>query len=171
MNREKIKQLRDHIAALPKELFTYSVYLRPPSGGEEECEAHLCGVADTKYPCGTAGCVAGHCVMLFDIQLPHLSVGTPQGGLNLELFRVVRETLGLPAPDAHTLCITLHALANQAAAVRRLDHLLEHGTLRHYDFHGEPEACGYAVVDTHTTRYAAEDRNAHYRSFDQSLQL
>lgn len=122
---EKLKQLRDHIAALPEERFDYSKYFT------RESDWDAFGIdSPVKYECDTAGCVAGHCCALFDL---HGSLCFDEGPVRGNAYVAAANFLKLDVGDDWTLMLHEYRRANRSDALLRLDHLIQHGTLAGYD--------------------------------------
>lgn len=148
MNIEALKQLRNHIANLPEEKFCYAVFF---GTDEDEADAVAEAVEETwesqglPPPCGTAGCVAGHCISLFQLT-PEMyyeewsgeSYAKGPGDTAAKFLELTQDR------DAHILFYEGCSVATREDALSRLDYLIEHGTLNGYPCHLED---GWQVED------------------------
>lgn len=128
MNRENVQTVRDAIAAAPPEEFNYNHFFSDVRNGRSPS----CPEVIPKPHCGTAGCVAGWTLMLFRIE-------ADSRGESWEV--AVQRLLGIDYATYCNLCYRQCGSADREAALARLDHLLQHGNLRDYDFHREWMEC------------------------------
>lgn len=128
MNRERIQQLRDHIASLPDEKFDMRLLV-----GVEGCSSYEpydeavdpeAPITNALHECGTAACIAGHAVALFEPLTPVSSTSAIQAAalLGLNWHTGARE---LFMPEGYEDA----GLYNRKDAIRTLDRLLETGTV------------------------------------------
>ena len=120
MNTQALIELRDHILSIPEEQFDYNYFLSDDGDSQPEY-AWADGIMP---PCGTAGCVAGHCIICFKLEC--------HNGLDIE--DTARHHLGLSNGDAYSLFIRGCGTATRNDAIRRLNYLIDEGTLVGYDF-------------------------------------
>jgi len=118
MIREAVQQLRDHIAALPVDKFDYSVEFV----NGQKYDDYYDGLTP---PCGSAGCVMGHAVTLFQRRMPEH--GT--------IAQAATNYLGLSVSASAQLFFEGCEVATRADALRRLDYLLaNNGSFMGYRF-------------------------------------
>lgn len=124
MHKERMQQLRDHIAALPEGRFSYPDFLMD----ERESYAPLYQWIDGVQPkCGTIGCVAGHCVMLFDIRKEKCT----------QIDAAAAGHLELDGEEAEFLFYEHIEAASREDALKRMDWLLKDNPVEDYPWHLE----------------------------------
>lgn len=114
MNRERVQQLRDHMAGLPEDAVNMDAYL------------------DKSPTCGTVACVAGYACLLFDSESPQSLIDAVNREEGYSFFSAAQALLGLDRETAeHVFEGSLgEEGSHRAIALKRLDSLLETGTFR-----------------------------------------
>lgn len=133
MNREKLQQLRDHIATKVDDAhFEYGEFLHPDD--TQRLLGHTDKIKDEahKHPCGTIGCVAGHCCALFQNELPRNRFHLPK-----VLVSSAKIILDLTEGESDFLFYQNMSYANRKDAVRRMDWLLNNNVIVDYRFREE----------------------------------
>ncbi len=126
MNKERVQKLLEHLKQLPDELFTYDEYIIA-AGGVFDLRCYK--FRKEPPPCGTAGCVAGHCCLLFYEEY----LQAPMELATVPIF--ARNFLELDYFVAHALFTKYMSVATKQDAIRRLEYLLEHdGSLQGYNY-------------------------------------
>lgn len=149
MNRERVQQLRDHIASLPSEKFIFKRFF-------DDIGADNRWVYEGVIPeCGTVGCIAGYALTLFrdfvNMGRAHGQMACRTNDVIVELLDLDRTRSGfydLNSPldannlrysrDYYLLCLRDVAHKGKRDAVARLDHLLARGTMQGYNYSAEP---------------------------------
>lgn len=137
MNKPRVQALLDHLKKTPEEAFYYAGYFKPIDRNDAITnQTNLIAEAirnNEGPPCNTAGCVAGHCALLFwddfCIQSKVDHFFSPDD--------FAAAFLGLYLPDADGLFMRYMQEATLQDAINRLEYLLEHSTLVGYNWSSE----------------------------------
>ncbi len=126
MNKKRCEELLEYLKQLPDERFDYTRYL--------SIEGNLVPVVIFKEQatpsCNTAGCVAGHCCILYFEDFKKTSNF-------VHFIEFSTEQLGLTKEDANFLFIENMEDATKQDAIARLEYLIKNGVLEGYDFSTE----------------------------------
>jgi hypothetical protein len=142
MNIEALKQLRGHIQNLPEEKFCYAAFFGTDDDDEGDAVAataeDIWESQGLPPPCGTAGCVAGHCISLFQLT-PEMYYNDWSGeSYPVSVGETAGKFLGLTqGRDSHILFYEGCGVATREDALRRIDYLIEHGSINGYPCHQE----------------------------------
>lgn len=137
MNRPRVQALLDHLKKTPEEAFYYAAYFKPIDRNDAiSNQTNLIDEAirdNEGPPCNTAGCVAGHCALLFWDDFCIQS----KVDRYLSPDDFAEGFLALSPPDANGLFMQFMQEANLQDAINRLEYLLEHSTLVGYNWYSE----------------------------------
>ena len=133
MHKTRVKALRDHLQSIPDREFDYSSFLLPSdlASAEYDVDATISVWSEFwrdsgagEYPCGTTGCVAGHCCVLNNIPVQR----------NESAADKAKNFLDLSGPEVTFLFYDYNEFAKRSDAIARLNHLLDGGNVYNYDF-------------------------------------
>lgn len=121
MNRQEVEKIRDFLVTLPDERFEYCFWFGYDGNPITPSRVNY----DQFSSCGTTACVAGWICFLHKLDL--------QGNILNGPMDLAQEILGVSRRDAEVLFICGSDNATRQDAIRRLNHLLDYGSLVDYD--------------------------------------
>lgn len=141
MNVPRMEEFLEYLKQLPPENFNYEFWLKTPgkidpllTEGKTLSVLEQAARTNMDPPCGTVGCVAGNCVILFwEESKSYFS----KPWNSLTIGEIAAKILGLSSRQEDFLFMSFIKFSNKDDAIKRLEHLLSGISVDKYHWESE----------------------------------